>query len=457
MQRPGITPFSIATLIVTGALFLCVWRAGEQYVLLLALPVAASLGMAWRADRALHQVQHTMLAVQTDVPAEATGLQNQLAYAEETIREQAAQIEALQQELHSTQKDVMHALTELNGFGHELDKMRHVEGDLKFQRTETEREHNERAALAERVASLANDLAGQVTVAMQETELAISQAIEAFSQVAADARETAEGACSSIGAEGENSITRILGQAQGTMESFVGHMMATAQNMARSAEQMEVVTNISRQVSELLDEVEGVSEQTTLLALNASIEAARAGEAGKGFTVVASEVRRLAERSRQATEKMRGLTHSLEKESNEVCTLLADKAAESGKVSCSAQEDLTRMLAGIQKADTTTHGLVNNLSTQSMSISQTIGRIITIFQFHDMLRQRLEHVADPLYKLHDELRAAACEETNVKNGARGNARVTKASRGVQSVGNAPTLKLVDYNQAEVKEDNVTLF
>src|SRR5262245_9027116 len=119
MQRPGITPFSIATLIITGALLLGVWRGGEKYVFLLALPVAASLGLAWRAERALHQVQHTMLPAQTDVLAETTGLQNQLAYAEETVREQAEQIEALHQELRATQADVLHALTELTGFGHE--------------------------------------------------------------------------------------------------------------------------------------------------------------------------------------------------------------------------------------------------------------------------------------------------------------------------------------------------
>jgi methyl-accepting chemotaxis protein len=440
-----MVPFSIAVLMITAAMMLLVWRGGEKFVLLLTLPVAASLGMAWRAERALHQSQPTEILSQPGVSDDLAELQRQLARAEETIRDQAIQCETLREERDTAQQDVVHSLSELNSFVHELDKMRDVEGELHFQRNEAEREHFERAALGERVSILANELAEQVTLAMQETEVAMAQAAEAFGQVATEARQTAEGTVLAIGAEGENNVSTILGQAQVTMENFVGHMMATARNMTRSAEQMEAVTSISRQVSDLLDEVEGVSEQTTLLALNASIEAARAGEAGKGFTVVASEVRRLADRSREATDKMRMLTQSLQKESNEVCTLLEEKAADSDRVSCNAQEDLSRMLAGIQQADSSTRGLVDHLSTQSMSISQTIGRIITIFKFHDTLRHRLEHVADPLYKLRDELHNPLCQATRLKTGTDGMALVTKASSGEPSVGDPPPLRLIKYD------------
>jgi methyl-accepting chemotaxis protein len=100
----------------------------------------------------------------------------------------------------------------------------------------------------------------------------------------------------------------------------------------RVAEHMVDLGGKSQQISGVLDIINELAEQTNLLSLNASIEAAGAGEAGKRFAVVASEIRKLAERAGDSTTEIRGLIDSIQQTVN--ATILATeegtKAVEQG-------------------------------------------------------------------------------------------------------------------------------
>jgi methyl-accepting chemotaxis protein len=123
------------------------------------------------------------------------------------------------------------------------------------------------------------------------------------------------------------------------MDRIREQMETIAQTVVRLSEQSQSIGGIIASVTDLAD-------QSNLLAVNAAIEAAKAGEQGKGFSVVAQEIKSLAEQSKQATAQVRGILSDVQKATSSavMATEQGSKAVEAGVKQASEAGEANRAL-----------------------------------------------------------------------------------------------------------------
>jgi methyl-accepting chemotaxis protein len=131
------------------------------------------------------------------------------------------------------------------------------------------------------------------------------QMTAAINEVSSAAREAATSGSATQSAAGQGHVIVVE-----TMEAIQRAALTTSE----AADHIKKLGENSESIGAVVNVIEDIANQTNLLALNAAIESARAGELGRGFAVVAGEVRRLAERTTQATKEIAAIISSVQSE-----------------------------------------------------------------------------------------------------------------------------------------------
>ena len=172
------------------------------------------------------------------------------------------------------------------------------------------------ASAAEELSAVTEQTRAGVNNQRDETE----QVATAMNQMLATAQEVARHAEQASIAAGQANQQAELGDQ--VVTDAVAQIEHLAHEMARSSEAMLGLQRESQKIGSVLDVIKSVSQQTNLLALNAAIEAARAGEAGQGFAVVADEVRSLARRTQQSAEEIEELIGGLHRGTQQAADIM---------------------------------------------------------------------------------------------------------------------------------------
>ncbi|WP_104524401.1 methyl-accepting chemotaxis protein [Blastococcus atacamensis] len=224
---------------------------------------------------------------------------------------------------------------------------------------------------------LVSDSSTRLAAASQQ----LNGAAEGMRQNAQTAAGQADEVVASAGAVASSVDTVATGSSQ--MESAIREISQNASQASRVAGQaVDVAEDTTRTVGKLGDSsaeiatviklINGIAEQTNLLALNATIEAARAGEAGKGFAVVASEVKELAQETARATEDISQRVEAIQADTAGAVDAISRISTVIGEIN-----DFQATIAAAVEEQTATTNEMNRNVAEAASGSQGIAAAIT--------------------------------------------------------------------------------